>query len=60
MAVDVRVRVPNDVYRALLARASQLGQSLTEFLGAELARVADPLVPAEAVRVTETVPPAGV
>ena len=58
MAVDVRVRVPNDVYRALLARASQLGQSLTEFLGAELARVADPLTP-EAVRVTEAAPPAG-
>jgi hypothetical protein len=58
MAVDVRVRVPNDVYRALLARASQLGQSLTEFLGAELARVADPR-PAEAGRVTEIAPPAG-
>jgi len=57
MAVDVRVRVPNDVYRALLARASQVGQSLTEFLGAELARVADPL-PVDAARVTDVAPPA--
>jgi hypothetical protein len=59
MAVDVRVRVPNDVYRALLARAGQLGQSLAEFLGAELTKVAGS-VPRTAESVSDVVPPSGV
>lgn len=43
MAVDLRVRVPNDVYRVLTAKASEVGQSLAEFLGGELVRMAEPL-----------------
>jgi hypothetical protein len=57
MAVDVRIRVPNDVYRALTAKAAQVGQSLAEFLGAELAKVAGPApYPADPVRATEVAP----
>jgi hypothetical protein len=57
MAVDVRIRVPNDVYRALTAKAAQVGQSLAEFLGAELVKVAGPApYPADPVRATEVAP----
>lgn len=54
MAVDLRVRVPNDVYRVLTAKASEVGQSLAEFLGGELVRMAEPLT-----TVTEPVPATG-
>lgn len=41
--MDVRVRVPNDVYRALTIQAAKVGQSLAEFLRDELAKVAVPV-----------------
>jgi hypothetical protein len=43
VAVDVRIRVSNDVYLALTARAAEVGQSLAEYLRDELARVVEPV-----------------